>query len=298
MWSSKSLGSSFQHTIFRILVRLRLLSLARVLLYPVSFYYVLRPSIRRRYQAYLHHRFGQFSFWLEIYRTAVAYKNFADVLLDRIIAGCGGHLIVCQNQKTLTLIKDILSEGHGCILISAHFGSWQTGLMGLEILERPIALLQWIDEGDVDRHYFQSDGKKRAISVIDARDGIPAVVNACNILRNNGIVCIMGDRMTSADEDYVEVEFLGGRIHVPAAPWILASLTRAPVVHAFSVRQRGQIQGLEACCIKMPPNIRRHKDTIREAAQAFISHVEKLTQLYPFHFFNFYDMWETCNDKN
>lgn len=297
MWSSKSLGSSFQHKIFRILVRLRLISLARLLLYPVSFYYALCPSIRRRYQSYLRHRFGQIPFLLELYYTAVAYKNFADVLLDRIIVGCCGHLIVYQNQKALTMLKEILSEGHGCILVSAHFGSWQVGLMGLEVLERPIALLQWIDQGDVDRHYFQSDGKKRNISVINTRDGISAVVNACNVLRGNGIVCIMGDRMTRHDEDSVEVDFLGGRVHVPTAPWILASLTGAPVIHAFSVRQGGQIQGLDAFCIKVPPDIRRHKDAIRAAAQTFISHVEKLTHLYPFHFFNFYDMWEADNDK-
>lgn len=297
MWSSKSLGSSFQHAIFRILIRLRLLSFARLLLYPVSFYYVLRPSIRRRYQPYLRHRFGRAPLWLELYRTAIAYKNFADVLLDRIIAGCGQDLTVCQNQKTLALLKDILSEGHGCILLSAHFGSWQVGLMGLEVLEHPIVLLQWIDDEDVDRHYFQSDGKKRAISVINTRDGIAAVVHACNTLRRNGIVCIMGDRVTGGDEDCVEVDFLGGRIQVPSAPWILASRTGAPVVHAFSVRQGGQVRGLEALRVEAPPDIHGHKDKIGAAAQAFISHVEELTLLYPFHFFNFYDMWETGHDK-
>lgn len=298
MWSSKSLGSSFQHEIFRILVRLRLISVARLLLYPVSLYYALCPSIRRRYRSYLHHRFGSSSLCLELYRTAVAYKNFADVLLDRIIIGCGGHLHVCQCQKTLTMLKDILAEKHGCILVSAHFGSWQVGLVGLETLEYPITLLQWIDDGDVDKHYFQSDGKEHAISVINVREGISAVIKAYNVLRNNGIVCTMGDRMINSDKDYVTVNFLGGYIHLPSAPWILASLTGAPIIHAFSVRQDGQIQGLEALCTRVQPDIHKHKDKIKIVAQRFISYVEELTLRYPFHFFNFYDMWEAEDDKN
>lgn len=58
MWTSKSLASRFKHDIFQTILRMRLTSVARLLLYPVSFYYALHPAIRKRYSAYLEHRFG------------------------------------------------------------------------------------------------------------------------------------------------------------------------------------------------------------------------------------------------
>lgn len=298
MWSSKSLGTSFQHAFFRWLVRLHLTAAARLLLYPVSFYYALRPDIRKRYRPYLRHRFGKQSFQRELFQTAVAYKNFADVLLDRIIAGYGGSIIVRQNEQTLTAIRMALAEGHGCLLVSAHFGSWQLGLMGLEEMERPMALLQFIDKQDIDKHYFETDGQKHEVHIINSRDGISAVIAVCAILRKNGIVCMMGDRMTPQDKEFISVDFLGDSIRLPAAPYILASLTGASIVHTFSIRKEGEILGLSGIITKVPQNIRRDRKTLRTLAKNFISQVEHLTEQYPFHFFNFYDMWEHNDEQS
>ncbi|WP_418765229.1 hypothetical protein [Mailhella sp.] len=292
MWSSKSLGSSFQHAFFRWLVRLRLIPAARLLLYPVSFYYALRPDVRKRYRPYLRHRFGTASPARELRRTAVAYKHFADVLLDRMIVGCGGSVTVRQNEHTLSALRAALSEGRGCLLVSAHFGSWQLGLLGLETLGRPMALLQFVDKEDVDKHYFQVDGQRHDVRVINSRDGMAAVIAVCDTLRNNGIVCMMGDRMTPQDKEYVTVEFLGDAVRLPAAPYILASLTGAPIVHTFSVRENGAILGLPGTLTKVPNDVRRDRDALCALAQDFMAQVERLTERYPFHFFNFYDMWE------
>lgn len=298
MWSSKSLGSSLQHAFFRGLVRLHLSAAARLLLYPVSFYYALRPDIRKRYRPYLRHRFASSSFRQDLFRTAAAYKNFADVLLDRMIAGCGGSIAIRQNPDTLTALRTALAEGHGCLLVSAHFGSWQLGLMGLEVLGRPIALLQFVDREDVDRHYFESGGKKHEMSVINSRGGMASVIKVCGILRNNGIVCMMGDRMTPQDKEYVTADFLGAPIRLPAAPYILASLTGAPLVHTFSIRCKGEIHGLAGTLTRVPLNIRRDREGLRTLAQAFLAQVEELTEHYPFHFFNFYDMWEPVHGQD
>ncbi|MBQ4616134.1 MAG: lysophospholipid acyltransferase family protein [Mailhella sp.] len=297
MWTSKSLASRFKHEFFRTTVKMRLTAVARLLLYPVSFYYALNPAVRKRYSYYLEHRFGSSGGLAGLVRTARAYKNFADILLDRMILGISGTLPVKQDQSTLDTLRGILAEGNGCMLVSAHFGSWQLGTLGLEELGRPIHLVQWIDEGDVDRHYFQNSQHFHDIHIINAKEGFPAVVEIRKALKENGIVCFMGDRLTPNDRDSIAVPFLGGTIRIPSAPYVLASAAGAPIMHTFSVRKDSVITGLPPVVTRLAPNIRKDRAALEEAARRFASRLEELTLQYPFHFFNFYDVWSSQNDQ-
>ena len=297
MWTSKSLASRFKHEFFRTIVRMRLTAAARLLLYPVSFYYALNPAVRKRYSYYLEHRFASSGGLRGLLRTASAYKNFADILLDRMILGISGSLPVKQNECTMETLRGLLAEGKGCMLVSAHFGSWQLGTLGLEALGRPIFLVQWIDDGDVDRHYFQGSRHAHDIHVINARQGLSAVLEIHKALRENGIVCFMGDRLTPNDRDSVAVPFLGGSIRIPAAPYVLASAAGAPIVHTFSVRKDSVITGLAPVVTRVPPNIRRNREALEGAAKRFASRLEELTFQYPYHFFNFYDLWSSHDDQ-
>lgn len=297
MWTSKSLASRFKHEFFRTIVKMRLTAVARLLLYPVSFYYALNPTVRKRYSYYLEHRFGSSGGLSGILRTAKAYKNFADILLDRMILGINGSLPVKQDQTTLDTLRDILAEGKGCMLVSAHFGSWQLGTLGLETLGRPIHLVQWIDEGDVDRHYFQGSRHAHEVYVINAKQGFSAVVEIHKALRENGIVCFMGDRLTPNDRDSVAVPFLGGNIRIPSAPYVLASAAGAPVMHTFSVRKDSVITGLPPVVTRLSASIRKDREALEGAARRFASRLEELTLQYPYHFFNFYDLWSEPDDQ-
>lgn len=297
MWTSKSLASRLKHEVFQTILRMRLTGVARLLLYPVSFYYALHPAIRKRYSYYLKHRFGAAGGLMGLWRTARAYKNFADVLLDRSLLRIRGRLPVRQDRHTLDVLRDILAEGRGCLLVSAHFGSWQAGILGLESLGRPIRLLQWVDEEDVDRHYFEGSGQTRDIDVINARQGLSAVLEVHRALKANSIVCCMGDRLSPNDREKVIVPFLGGGIVIPAAPYVLASACGVPVVHAFSIRKDGVITGLPPVVTHVPPHIRRNRAELEKAARRFAGHLEELTLRYPYHFFNFHDLWSNRHDK-
>lgn len=297
MWTSKSLASRFKHDIFQTILRMRLTSIARLLLYPVSFYYALHPAIRKRYSAYLEHRFGASGGLTGLWRTARAYKNFADVLLDRAILRIRGNLPIRQDRNTLDALRSILSRGKGCLLVSAHFGSWQLGILGLESLGSPIHLVQWIDEEDVDRHYFQGSRQAHDVHVINARQGLSAVIAIRQALKDNSIVCFMGDRLTPNDRETVRVPFLGGDIALPTAPYVLASTCGAPVMHAFSIRKDGIITGLPPVVTHVPAHIRRNRAELEKAVRRFAGHLEELVLRYPYHFFNFHDLWSNSHDK-
>ncbi|MDO5536604.1 MAG: lysophospholipid acyltransferase family protein, partial [Desulfovibrionaceae bacterium] len=222
------------------------------LLRPVSFYYALRPDIRRRCRPYLERRFGPAGFFTTLARTARLYANFADALFDRLLTGLGGRLTVEQCGVGRERMRALLDEGRGALVVSAHFGSWQSALIGMEEFGRPIAILQWVMEENPDSRYLSSNGSGHAFTVINAREGMTSTIRAAAFLRAGGIVCIMGDRMTPNDRHFVTARFLGGSVRLPAAPYLLASLSGAPVVHAFSVREGGRVRVLEPEIVRVP----------------------------------------------
>ncbi len=297
-WTSKSLGSRFQHNFFYFLIRFRLVFLARLFIYFIVFYYTLIPSVRKRSSYYLQRRFPNstpFTMWKHCYKL---YINFAFLLLTRIIYGiqnnCELDAIADEKQK----LMDTLKEDTGCIILTAHIGAWQMGLLELETVQRPINIVQFIDPGDNDKHYFEHDAKTRPhpITVISSL-GIQASLEISTALQNNEVVCMTGDRIAHESEKKIEVPFLGGKIALPLAHFSIASIAECPIVITFSVLEKNKIKGVWAERISIPKGIHRKPELLLPYVQRFVVGLENMVEHYPYQFFNFYDMWLENNDK-
>lgn len=283
MWSSKSLGSCFKYGFFQLFVRMRLGSLARKIIFPISLYYAMRPSVRKKAAYYLGRRFPEANKREMFIHTIRLYYNFANILFDRIVVGTGHKLPILHDNDTLVLMREILAKGKGCIVVGAHFGCWQTGLLGLSEFEKPIGVVFWQEE-KIEHSYFHYENEVR---IINANGGLSSILEMRNLLRQNGILCIMGDRMTPGDKYSARVRFLGGTIEIPTFPYLLSKKTGAPVIHAASIRQNGKIAGLPSVI----------NPDIDNAPEVFVKYLENLVARYPHDFFNFYDMWGEDNAK-
>lgn len=294
-WSSRSLGSRFQHGVFRIIVRLKWIAVARALLCAVVFYYTLMPSVRRRCLPYLGRRFpdaGGFALFLHAFRL---YRSFAEILLDRMIAGAGGELHVTSDPGAEAILRGAVAEGRGCLIVNAHVGAWQTGIAGLESFGRTVHILQYVSDEDVDKHYFEHR-PGHDVRIVNSREGAGAFASLAAGLRRGEIVCLMGDRLTDEDTLTVRVPFLGGTIRVPGMPYVLASITGVPLVMAFTLRLAGRTRGVFARRVDIPPGIRRRPEALEPYARMFMNELEALVRAHPYQFFNFYDMW-LVNDE-
>lgn len=289
-WSSKSLGSSLQHAVFRLLVRCKLMPLARGLLAVVVGYYTLLPRIRGRSRAYIARRFAShsgLSGWLHTWRL---YKSFGNILLERTVAGVTGRFALIDSPEHMQHFVRALAEGKGCIALSGHVGAWQTGTAGLEELGVPLRLLLYKDPGDVDPHYFeQASGHQ--VSVINAAGPFGGAVDCAAALRRGEVVCVMGDRLRTSKDPFLEVDFMGGVVRFPISPYILASITGAPLVITFALRDSHGIRGL--CCgvLHVPEGLRKNPQQALPFLQAYVAALETVVAEYPYQFFNFFDMW-------
>lgn len=291
-WSSKSLGSSFQHAVFLVLIRCRLMPVARALLALVVGYYAVLPGVRARSTPYIRRRFpnaGGFAAWRHTWRL---YKCFGDILLERMVAGVNGRFNLIPSPEHFQCFVQALGEGKGCIALSAHVGAWQTGMAALECLNVPMALLHYRDPGDVDKHYFERSGGGR-VRIINSAAPFGGMVECAAALANGELVCIMGDRLRTPSEPALEVNFMGEPARFPLFPYVLASITGTPIVITFALREPdGGIRG--QCCgiLRVPEGLRRQPEKILPFVTTFTQAVEQMATEYPYQFFNFYDMWD------
>lgn len=292
--NAKTLGSRLQYGFFEVLVRCRLLIVARMVLALVVLYYAMLPHVRQRCAAYIEHRFPRSGKWGRFVHTYRLYLNFGQVLLDRMVAGVTGRFPFCETDQQVRQCFDVAGTNpHGCIVLTAHVGAWQVGIAGLDQFDRPVNVVQLHNPADQGKHYFQH-GRGRPFKIIDSADPVGSMVEAAAALRRGEVVCLMGDRMhgTRQSGQGVGVTFMGGNIRIPASGYALASITGAELLMLFTVREKGVTRVFKAERLSVPAGLpRRDAAVFQPYAQQFAAAMETVVERQPYQFFNFYDMW-------
>ena len=299
-WTSRSIGSSWQHQFFYRMIRLGGRPAAYVPLYVVVFYYVLLPSVRKKCQYYLTRRFPQAGAWRRFWNSYQMTLELGKVLVDRALVGILGAGQIQVELQGKTELLEVLAEDKGVILINAHVGCWQVAMSALEFMDTPVNLLMQRENDDIDRHYFEHAGIECPYRIIDPRGDLGGVLKMVEVLKRGEVLSVMGDRMLGEDRNGVEVEFLGGRVTMPFSAYKLASATGAPIVVLFSYKTGVASYELKLYkTIRIPSGLGRGSSVFQPYVREFAETLEVFCAEHPFQFFNFFDMWQNQpSDKN
>jgi predicted LPLAT superfamily acyltransferase len=292
-WSSRSIGSHWQHQVFYLLIRLGGRRAAYLLLYPVIGYYVLFSRLaRQRAGHYLRRRFPQASAGQRLRHCYRLILNFGKVLVDRAVVGILGPETMTVNLADRAALLKLRDEGRGLIMMTAHVGCWQVAMAALDFLQRPVNLLMRREDGDLDRHYYEHAGIECPYRMIDPTGYLGGTLEMLGALKQGQIVCVMGDRLLGSERSTVAVDFLGEPMAVPFSAYKLASATGAPVVVFFTRKDGPASYRLQlARVIRVPELQGRSAETFRPYAEQFSAALERFCQEQPYQFFNFFDLW-------
>jgi predicted LPLAT superfamily acyltransferase len=293
-WTSRSIGSNLQHNIFYAFIRIGGRRAAYGLLSCVAFYYVLfRPDIRRKAGFYLARKFRDEGLLRNLVHCYRMYENLGKALIDRATIGIKGPrsmTIVFDDQKK---VMDLIREGKGVILLTAHVGCWQATMERLRVFNTPVSLLLHREEGDIDRQFFEHTGAANPFRIIDPMGYMGGVLEMMDVLRAGELLSIMGDRIFGSDRNTVPVDFLGGKIRLPFSAFKLASATGAPIVVLFSHKSGPDRYELVLDrVIRVPSRVGRKEDAFQPYVVQFANALESYTERHPYQFFNFFNMWE------
>ena len=292
-WTSRSIGSSWQHQSFYLMIRLGGRRAAYALLYGVVLYYVLLPSVRRKCHHYLSRRFPEASGWESFWNSYRMILEFGKVLIDRALVGILGPEQVKEEQEGRHELLDLLAEKKGLILMNAHVGYWQVAMSGLSFVDTPVNLLMQREDGDIDRHYFEHAGIDCPYRIIDPRGYLGGVLEMVEVLKRGEVLSVMGDRMLGEDRNGVDIPFLGGMVTMPFSAYKLASATGAPIAVLFSYKSGVDSYALKLYkTIRVPAGLGRGHNVFKPYVKEFAESLELFCAEHPFQFFNFFDMWQ------
>ncbi len=269
---------------------------ARLLLYPITLYFLLLAGAARRNSArYLHRVLGRAPTWRERFDH---FHCFACTVLDRVYFVREQTDDFEINLRGDAAGHDTLAQGRGGFMLGAHLGSFEclhsigksfpgvrvTMVMYPDNARKFHGILKALAPG------FELDviGIGHAGSTLAIRDAIQA----------GRLVGLLGDRFLGADamrSPGVEIEFLGQPALFSDGPLRLAMLLRQRVLFMVGLYLGGRrydVRVESLADFRDPPTERGAREQlVSQALHDYVGRLEALCREAPNNWFNFHDFW-------
>jgi predicted LPLAT superfamily acyltransferase len=268
----------------------------RLLGRAIALYYTLFSKAARQAVFELRRRLSERPSFGAAYRTI---RNFVYVTIDALflIQGKTHHFTVSRDgHEHLAKLRD---AGQGAILLGAHLGSFYA--MRMQSLREALPVHPVVYTHHARRinevlEELDPEGTARLIEMPEGDGSVDFMLRIRQKLEQGGLIAILGDRVHEGAKT-VEVEFLGGTARLPAGPYILASMLKAPVF--FTAGLYRDPAHYELYCIPFAERIelprRDRPGAIQRYAQAYADQVAAMVRKAPDNWFNFYDFWSDEN---
>jgi KDO2-lipid IV(A) lauroyltransferase len=163
------------------------------------------------------------------------FRNFAKYLVDFFRFSKIDNEYIKKNilLENIHYIDEALSKGRGAIILSAHIGNWELGSVVFAVLGYPLWIVALPHKHKNVNNFFNFQRQLKGIKVIPLGR---AVRRCLNILKDNGIVALAGDR--DFTEKGIVLDFFGKLTFLPEGPAAFCLKTGAPIVPAFMLRDK------------------------------------------------------------
>ena len=286
-WSGKSKGNVLGYQIFVYCIKNIGIKAAYTVLVFVAFYYVLTSwTSNKAIYDYLKNKQG-LSITKAVLGVFKSYFTFGQIIIDKITIGAGLRNKFTYEFDGIEILKQLLEQKKGGVLISAHVGNFEIAEHFFADIDFDcqINLVTTDLEHTAIKAYLESISKKSTVKFIIVKDDMSHIFDINNALSNNELICFTGDRYFEGSKT-LEANLLGAQAKFPAGPFLIASRLKVPVAFVYVMKE---------------PNLHYHLYT-REAqfkqrdAQALLNEycesVTTIVKKYPYQWFNYFKFWE------
>lgn len=288
-WKGRSRGTPLGYRIFVWLLKKRGLKSAYTLLHFVTLYYRLFVKAATNPLRYLYtQRMG----YSAADASRLIKKNlmvFGQTLIDKIAVLSGQGKELSFTHEGIEHIEQLVKDGKGGVLVSAHLGNWETAGHLLNRIEAKINIVMYDGEGEQMKAYMEQFDSKRSFNIIYIREDQSHIYEMSAALNRNELICLHADRFRPGNRTMKHV-FLGEEALFPAGPFILASKLKAPVCFVFAFKETNFHYHFYA--FKSKTYEGRGTIGMELMLDDYVALVEKMLKQYPEQWFNYFDFWK------
>jgi len=285
-WDGKSKGTVLGYRIFVFLIQKAGVKSAYVLLYFVASYYFLFLKKSNRVIFYYFKERLQYSYFKSKKMVFKSYYTFGQTIIDKISISAGMRNKFTYQFDGIDILKKLLAEKKGGVLISAHVGNFEIAehFFGEIDLDFQINLVTTDLEHSAIKNYLESVTQKPTVKFIIIKDDLSHIFEINAALTNNELVCFTGDRYFEGTKSLSE-HFLGKEANFPAGPFLIASRLKVPVVFVYVMKEPNLHYHLYAREATV-----KHRDE-KALLKEYVQSVEGILERYPLQWFNYFDFW-------
>ena len=291
-WDGKSKGTVLGYKIFVFLIQKAGVKSAYVLLYFVASYYFLFLKKSNRAISYYFKERLQYSNFKSKKMVFKSYYTFGQTIIDKISISAGMRNKFTYEFDGIEILKNLLAEKKGGVLIRAHIGNFEIAehFLGDIDIDFQINLVTTDLEHSAIKNYLESVTQKPTVKFIIIKDDLSHIFEINAALANNELVCFTGDRYFEGTKSLSE-NILGKAANFPAGPFLIASRLKVPVVLVYVMKEPNLHYHLYA-----REAVVKHRDE-KALLKSYIESVESMLQKYPLQWFNYFDFWNQLKSK-
>ena len=265
---------------------------ARLLLYPITLYFLARRREERRdSRAYLSRVLGRPPRLGDIARHI---HTFAATILDRMFLLGGDTRRFDIRVSGLDSLHAALDRRQGVLVFGSHLGSFEVlRVLGRQRPEQQIRVVLDKAHSPAITQLLDALNPEMAASVIDASQDGPAIMFEIQKATAEGaLVALLVDRVQPGEAS-MAAPFLGDEARFPVAPWLLASVLQVPVQLAFGLYRGGNRYDLafEPFSDGLAIPRRERAAAVPALIRRYAGRLEHHVRDAPYNWFNFYDFW-------
>ncbi|MDE2401442.1 MAG: acyl-CoA synthetase [Burkholderiales bacterium] len=260
---------------------------ARWLLYPITWYFVLAvPKARRASVAYLRRVLGREPGWLDGFRHVFC---FASTILDRFYLLNGRFDLFETRVVGQEAVHQAMAEGRGVVMVGAHLGSFEAvRATGHDVGDLTVSMVMYEDNAVKLNQILLAINPALQPNII-ALGHVDSMLRVKHSLDRGELVGMLCDR-TIGDESGRRVEMLGSPASFPIGPFRLAAMLKRPVmliVGLYLGDKRYEIHFEQLADFSKPGG-----PSVEQTIDLYVSRLEYFCKRAPYNWFNFYDFWE------
>lgn len=278
---------------------------ARLLLHPITLYYLLFAATPRRHSArYLARALGRPARWSDLYRHI---HTFASTVLDRVYFVRGQMQAFDVRLTGDAGCDETIAQRRGGFLLGAHLGSFESlHAAGKSFPGMRVTMVMYPDNARKIHSVLQALAPEFKLAVI-AIGNSGSTLAIRDALDGGSLVGLLGDRMLTADAGHgaasaaaartnsVDIPFLGLPARFSDGPLRLAMLLKRRVIFMVGLYLGGKRYDVRfetmADFTAPPADPAERERMIQQALRDYVSRLEALCREAPYNWFNFYDYW-------